>query len=257
MAALQPLFSGSSGNAVLVESKKSALLVDAGVSARRIISGLALHGKSADEISGIVITHEHIDHIKAVGSLAAKYCIPVYANEKTFSAMDEVIGKIPSSLRRIVSTGESFFVDDIEASAFSVPHDAADPVGFVFKVDGKKVTVATDIGGMSEKLFLSLSGSAEILLESNYDTVMLQKGPYPMHLKKRIAGPFGHLSNREAAITCARLVSLGTKRIILGHLSRENNTPELCLEMAKHYIEECGVSSFDDISLAVAPRSSI
>lgn len=257
MQTLQPLFSGSSGNAVLVESKESALLVDAGVSGRKIITALSENRKSISSISGILVTHEHSDHIQSVGSLSRKFHIPVYANEKTWEAMLSSIGEVPPSLRRTISTGRNFSVGDIVACAFSIPHDAADPVGYNFMVCGKKVTVATDIGQMSEKLFLSLSGSAEILLESNYDIVMLQKGPYPVPLKRRISGPFGHLSNRESALTCARLASIGTKRIILGHLSCENNTPRLAYDIAKLYIEECGVLVDRDISLSVAPRSCI
>ncbi len=257
MATLQPLFSGSSGNAVLVESKEHALLVDAGVSGKKIISALSEKRKTISSISAILITHEHIDHIQSAGSLSRKYHIPIFANAKTWEAMQPVIGDIPLSLCRKIAPGENFSIGDIEARSFSIPHDAAAPVGYNFFVGKQKLTVATDIGEMSEKLFLSLSGSEEILLESNYDVVMLQKGAYPPALKRRIIGSNGHLSNKEAAAVCARLASLGTKRIILGHLSRENNTPHLAFEIAKHYIEECGVSVGRDVQLSVAARSSI
>lgn len=257
MATLQPLFSGSSGNAVLLESKTNALLVDAGVSGRKIISALSENRKTISNIGAILVTHEHMDHIQSVGSLSRKFHIPVYANEKTWKAMHPVIGDIPPSLCREIGYGDKFSVGDIDVCSFPIPHDAAAPCGYNFWISGRKITVATDIGQMNEKVFLSLSGSEEILLESNYDIVMLQKGPYPFPLKQRILGPLGHLSNKEAAITCARLASLGTKKIILGHLSKENNTPHLAYDIVKHYIEECGFAVERDVSLSVAPRSSV
>ncbi len=257
MATLQPLFSGSSGNAVLVESKEHALLVDSGVSGKKIVSALCENRKSISGISAILITHEHIDHIQSAGILSRKYHIPIFANAKTWEAMRPVIGDIPASLCREIRLGEAFSVGDIEVQSFSIPHDAASPVGYNFHIGKHKYTVATDIGKMSEKLFLSLCGSEEILLESNYDVVMLQKGAYPPALKRRISGENGHLSNKEAAAVCARLASLGTKKIILGHLSQENNTPRLAFDMAKLRIEECGVLVGRDVQLFVAPRSSI
>ncbi len=257
MVTLQPLFSGSSGNSVLVESKENALLVDAGVSGKKIITALIENRKSINGISGILITHEHIDHIQSAGILSRRYHIPLYANEETWEAMLPCIGEVPSSLRRTIAVGTEFEVGDIKASSFSIPHDAASPVGYNLWSGKKKVTVATDIGKMSEKLFMSLSGSEEILLEANYDIVMLQKGPYPYPLKQRILGEKGHLSNKESAAVCARLASLGTKKIILGHLSKENNTPKLAFDIAKHYIENCGIQVGRDIQLLVAARSSV
>ncbi len=254
MQTLQPLFSGSSGNATLVSSKEHALLVDAGVSGKRIVMALTESRKTISSIDGIFITHEHSDHIQSVGSLSRKYRIPVYANRATWEAMEPALGEIPSALCKIVEAGETALVGDIEVTPFSIPHDAASPMGYNFYIGGRKITVATDIGKMSEKLFLSLSGSAEILLESNYDTVLLQKGKYPPALKRRIAGEKGHLSNKEAAAVCARLASLGTKRIILGHLSLENNTPALAYEMASHYVASCGMVIGRDLELSVARR---
>ncbi len=254
MQALQPLYSGSSGNAILVQSKEHAVLVDAGVSGKRIITALAEHRKSISSIDAIFVTHEHIDHVKSVGMLARRYHIPVYANEATWQAMLPLIGEIPPSLRVVLETGRAVSVGDIKAAAFSIPHDAAEPVGYNFYIDAYKITVATDIGKMNEELFLSISGSDEVLLESNYDIVMLQKGRYPLPLRKRITGGRGHLSNKEAAAVCARLASLGTRHIILGHLSAENNTPRLAYEIACTYIEGCGLSVGQDIRLSVAPR---
>ncbi len=254
MGALEPLFSGSSGNAILIKSEAHSLLVDAGVSGRRIVSALQAGDRPIEAIDGIFITHEHIDHIKSVGSLARRYAIPVYANVKTWEAMAPVIGEIPPSLIREVEAEKPVCIGDIEVTPFSISHDAANPYLYTFRMGKRKVTVATDIGKMTDKVFLAISGSDEILLESNYDGVMLLKGKYPLSLQRRIAGEKGHLSNKEAAATCARLASLGTKRIVLGHLSKENNTPELAYCMAKHYIEECGITVGRDIRLSVAHR---
>ncbi len=254
MLALQPLFSGSSGNAVLVGDKEHSFLVDAGVSGKRIIAALADYRKTISSIDAIFITHDHIDHILSAGILSRRYHIPIFANAPTWEAMLPIIGEIPAAQRRVITEGERLSFGDVTVTTFSVPHDAAAPVGYTFCKGNRKVTVATDIGKMNEKLFLSLSGSAEILLESNYDIVMLQKGKYPYALKQRILGERGHLSNKEAAACCARLASLGTKNIILGHLSKENNTPELAYEIAKHYIEACGLVVGRDVKLSVAPR---
>ncbi len=254
MGALEPLFSGSSGNAILIKSETHSLLVDAGVSGRRIVSALSASKRPIEAVDGIFVTHEHIDHIKSVGSLARRYSIPVYANVNTWEAMSPVIGELPSSLIKTVETEKSVFVGDIEVTPFSVSHDAVNPYLYTFCTGKRKVTVATDIGKMTDKVFLAISGSDEILLESNYDIVMLRKGKYPLSLQRRIAGDKGHLSNKEAAAVCARLASLGTKRIVLGHLSKENNTPELAYCIAKHYIEECGITVGRDIRLSVAPR---
>lgn len=254
MAIIQPLFSGSSGNAVLIESRTCALLVDAGVSGKRIISALEEKHKSPSAISGIFITHEHTDHIHSAGSISRRYHIPIYANVATWEAMLPSIGDIPPGLRKTIEPGEECTIGDIRICPFSIPHDAAFPVGYNFFIEGNKYTVATDIGKMSEKLFLQFTGCAEILLEANYDIVMLQKGKYPYPLKQRILSDHGHLSNKEAAAVCARLASLGTKQIILGHLSKDNNTPALAYDICKMHIESCGVCVGEDIRLSVAKR---
>ncbi len=254
MAALKPLFSGSSGNAILIESRGHALLVDAGVSGKRIVSALEENRKSPNALEGILITHEHIDHIKSAGILSRRYHIPIYANAATWEAMLPTIGEIPTALCKILEPGEEVTVGDIGITPFSIPHDAASPVGYNFFLEKRKVTLATDIGKMNDKIFMNLSGSEEILLESNYDIVMLQKGSYPYPLKQRILSETGHLSNKEAAAVCARLASLGTKRIVLGHLSKENNTPDLAYDICRMHIENCGLRVGEDIKLSVAPR---
>jgi len=230
------------------------LLIDAGVSGKRIVSALEENRKSPSMLEGILITHEHIDHIHSAGSLSRRYHIPIYANAATWKAMLPTIGEVSPGLCKILEPEEECTVGDIVVRPFSIPHDAACPVGYNFFTENTKLTVATDIGKMSEKLFLQFTGSEEILLEANYDIVMLKKGSYPYPLKQRILGDHGHLSNKEAAAVCARLASLGTKRIVLGHLSKENNTPALAYDVCRLHIENCGLRVGEDIRLSVAKR---
>jgi len=159
MPKIQPLFSGSSGNAILVEGRGSALLVDAGVSGKRIVTALEENRKAPSMIDGILITHEHIDHIQSAGILSRRYHIPIYANAATWEAMLPTVGEIAPSLCRTLEPGEEIVFGDIAVSAFPIPHDAASPVGYNFFTENKKLTVATDIGKMSDKIFMRLSGA--------------------------------------------------------------------------------------------------
>ncbi len=253
MCRLTPLFSGSSGNCTLIECAGTSLLVDAGVSCKKIENSLQGIGKSMHDIAGILITHEHNDHIMSVGSLSRKYKIPVYASYGTWEAMCNTIGKVHAI--RAIKPATAFSVGNIEIGAFLLPHDAAEPVGYNFFAEDKKLTIATDLGEMNEAVFLSLTGSDSILLEANYDKDMLENGKYPYVLKNRIAGKKGHLSNAEAATVAARLVCLGTKQIILGHLSRENNKPELAYDVVQNELKKCGICVEKDVCLTVANRA--
>ena len=249
-----PLFSGSSGNSTYIEVNKTGILLDAGVSMKKIVTALERIGKSGHDLSALLITHEHIDHILSLGALARRFKIPVYATVNTWRSMIKSVGKIDKSQIKPVFEGKTEKIDNLEFTAFEIPHDAAVPVGYTFSDGEKKLTVATDLGEMNEKLFLSLSGSDGILLEANHDTEMLLTGSYPYPLKKRIKGKFGHLSNDEAAATCARLVTLGTKTILLGHLSAENNRPETAFETVSGSIKGAGAEIGKDVFLDVILR---
>lgn len=246
MPEILPLYSGSSGNSTYIKNGGQGLLVDAGVSGKKICEAL---GEYADKVSGILVTHEHTDHSAAVGTLARKFKVPVFATHKTLCNMN--IGNVPDELIKIISPGKGFEAAGMEINPFSIPHDAADPVGYSFCHGGDKVTVATDIGAMNERLFMSISKSREILLESNHDVKMLMGGEYPVWLKQRIRGKLGHLSNEEAAATCTRLIGLGTTSIYLGHLSRENNIPSRAYEVSAAAIEKCGAVIGRDVLLKV------
>jgi len=245
-------FSGSSGNCTYVESANCGILIDAGVSMRRIFEKLQCIERKPENINAIFVTHEHSDHIMSVGSIARKLNIPVYATKNTWRAMYKNIGRIPTEFIKPIEPGESVQVEDIVVSAFSIPHDAASPVGYTFSCDGKKLALATDIGEMNENVFLSISGCDTVLLESNHDVDMLLGGRYPYPLKQRIRGKKGHLSNDEAAITCARLVSVGTSKILLGHLSEENNKPQIALDTVQENIIKSGARIPEDVYVAVA-----
>ena len=250
MIELSSLFSGSSGNATLADNGSSALLVDCGVSGKRLAANL-----SEDEIGrlcGILVTHEHIDHIAGVGVAARKWNLPVYATEGTLAGMGSYIGNLPEV--HIIEAGKSVSVGDFSVSPFSIPHDASEPVGFRLSDGESEAGVATDMGYMNRALLRNILGCRSVLLESNHDMVMLETGPYPPYLKNRIRGEKGHLSNRTAAISSILLAEYGTEKILLGHLSKENNTPEKALECTSRALCERGFSLGAQIKVAVAGR---
>ena len=253
------LFSGSSGNATLISGNDTNILIDAGVSCAKICSALSELGISPNEIDAILITHEHSDHICGVRVLSKKFNIPIFATEKTLDEMNKarVLHDIfPHNLRPIKS-GESFEIREFEIFPFSIPHDAADPVGYSILAENKRYTVATDLGHINERLLKCLCKSEVVLLESNHDVEMLKNGRYAYPLKKRILSDFGHLSNENAAWTATQLAMWGTGKIILGHLSNENNTPSLAYEATHDMLAKNGAQIGGDVILKVAPRSGI
>lgn len=251
------LYSGSSGNSIFLGLGSTRLLVDAGLSAKRIIEALVSIGEKPSELSAILVTHEHSDHIRGVGILSRKFNIPVYANENTWSAMESDIGPVDSRNKAFFNTGSEFEIGGILIKAFPIPHDACDPVGYSFFGEEKKITVATDIGHMSLELLGCMEDSDLLLLESNHDVEMLRIGPYPWYLKKRIAGDRGHLSNEAAGEVIAHMAEKGTKRFLLGHLSKENNFPELAYQTVCNALFERSIQAGTDIMLDVALRDRV
>lgn len=244
------LYSGSSGNSSLIITDKSKILVDCGVSAKKISTALENMGIDMQEIDGILITHEHSDHIKGLSVIAKNYHTPIYANEKTF---ENISIDLTGSTKNIFKTNESFNIKDLDITSFGIPHDAADPVGYNILHKNKKLSIATDIGHIENALLNKLDGSDFLLLESNYETEMLKLSKYPYILKHRILGPNGHLSNDDASIAISSLVKNGTKNIMLGHLSKENNFPELAYQTTIEGLMRENVD-LDDIKLSVADR---
>lgn len=180
------LYSGSSGNCFFIQSDNTNILIDAGVSSKKIVSGLSEFNIDINNIDAILVTHEHIDHTKSLAILSNKYNIPVYANKKTWAALGDINNKIPESNKKIFNILQNFKIGDFKIFAFPIPHDAADPCGFNIYYNEKKVTVATDIGHVSQELLDHLKNSVSIILESNYDPEILKYSSYPFMLKKRI-----------------------------------------------------------------------
>lgn len=248
------LYSSSTGNCLLVQSDESNILIDAGVSQKKIMTALASFDLSLENIDAIVVTHEHSDHIASVGSISKKYDIPVYCNIETLNAMPSQKEKIRDDNVCIFSPDKKFIIKDLEIKGFQIPHDAANPCGFNIFHDSKKITIATDIGHMDNKLLSHLKSSAFILLEANYDPDILRYGRYPYSLKQRILGPTGHLSNETSAKTITELASkYDLKSAMLGHLSKENNFPELAFKTVSDELIRNNITS-KDLSLNIASR---
>ena len=247
------LYSGSSGNSLFVETENTKLLIDAGVSSKKIETALTNLNIDPSSINGILITHEHSDHVQGLGTFAKKFDLPVFVNQKTLDAMPKQKEKIPEKNIKKFKIEEKFEIGDMQIKPFSIPHDAANPCGFSVFNDNKKISIATDIGHMTNGILKNLEDSIFVLLESNYDPEVLKFSRYPYPLKSRIAGPIGHLSNESAGKTISHLLNSGLQQAMLGHLSKESNFPELAY---KTVIDEIISSNYneDSLKLSVASR---
>ncbi len=253
-----PLFSGSSGNALFCQYGNTRLLIDAGKPGRQVEEALRSIGADPGTLSGILITHEHSDHIHGVGVLARRYGLPLYATAGTWAAMEDKIGRIDPGLRREIQAGRDFYLGDIGVAPFPIPHDAADPVGFRLYGGALSVSTATDLGHFSRYVFDQIAGSDLILLESNHDPDLLRANPrYSAQLKARILGDHGHLSNQNCAEALLALIAAGTGTVLLGHLSGENNTPELARKVSTEALEREGIRTGRDVQLSVALRDQV
>lgn len=251
------LVSSSKGNAVLVSDGKANILIDCGISKRRTAEGLERAGISPCDVDAILVTHEHSDHIGGVGVMSRGYDIPVYANMETWDAMERSLGRIDAKNRKCFEMGQQFEVNGVGIAPFAIPHDAARPVGYSLFTNGLKLSVATDMGHVDEQVVASICGSDIVLLEANHDVEMLKNGRYPPMLKRRILGKYGHLSNEMSAQIAVRLLQKGTRAILLGHLSEENNLPDLAYGAVKDALVGAGARLERDIRLAVANRYEV
>ena len=249
------LYSGSSGNCSLIQTENTNLLIDAGVSSKKIENTLTDLGISPENIDAILVTHEHADHVQGLGTFSKKFDTPVFTNIETLDSMPKQRDKLSSKNINLFKVKEKFSIGDLDIDSFSIPHDAANPCGFNISKDGKKVSIATDIGHMTNDILKKLEESKLVLLESNYVPEVLRCSRYPFILKSRIAGPTGHLSNEAAGKTISRLLPSGLKYALLGHLSKESNFPELAY---KTVVDELIESNYDEdsLSLSVANRES-
>ena len=245
------LFSGSSGNSTYVASENTKLLIDAGVSCSRILKALQELDTNFDEIDAILVTHEHSDHTKGLATIAKKYHVPIYTSPKTWKAMESL--KINETCQLCFTPNEEFEIGDFKIFPFSIPHDAIDPCGFSITNDDKKITIATDIGHLTKDILSCMECSDILLLESNYDTETLKCSSYPYYLKERILGNNGHLSNETASKAIPYLCKTGVNNIILGHLSKENNFPELAYQTALNELNACNLTCH----LSIANRDTI
>lgn len=209
------LYSGSSGNCLLVSTESTKLLIDCGTSMKKIVTGLTDIDINISDINAILVTHEHSDHVQSLGNTSNKYNIPVYTNIETLDAMPKQRDKISTENQKIFEIDKEFKIGDLAIKAFSIPHDAANPCGFNIYNNKSKLTIATDLGHMDDKLLSNLKESSFVLLESNYDPEILKCSRYPFILKQRIAGPNGHLSNSTAGKTIAELTKYNLKEVML------------------------------------------
>ena len=221
------LYSGSSGNCLLVQTSYTKILIDAGESAKKISTALSSMDIDPSQIDAILVTHEHSDHVRGLGTFSKKYDIPVFANSKTWDAMSEQSSKICENNIKKFTIEENFEIGDLKIHPFKIPHDAANPCGFNIFYNNTKISIATDLGHITSNIAHKLEDSKFILLEANYDPEILKCSAYPYLLKRRIAGPNGHLPNSDAGKVISFLMNSGLESVILGHLSKENNFPEL------------------------------
>lgn len=249
MARLCPLFSGSSGNSYYIGSRSEGILIDAGRSARQLDGMLKICNIDPLAIQAVFVTHEHTDHVNGVRVFTKKYGIPVYASPGTLRAIAP-----QSQGTRLLPIEGPVEAGGMTVEPFPISHDCAQPTGYrVHTADGRDFCLATDLGYLSEEVKDRLSGCGLVVVESNHDVEMLREGPYPYHLKRRILSREGHLSNADCSAFLPELVRRGTRRFILAHLSRENNTPALALESARRALAQEGFVEDVDFTLETAP----
>ncbi|MGI5921290.1 MAG: MBL fold metallo-hydrolase [Syntrophomonadaceae bacterium] len=240
------LASGSSGNAVFIELGGCKLLIDAGISARRIERGLAAVGVRAGDLDGVLITHEHSDHIQGLDVLIRRHHLPVYARPATWSAIP-CRSKLPGSC--CLELEETLEKGPVYITPFSISHDAADPVGFCFYYRNYKWVLATDLGVVTPNVREALTRADAVVLEANHDVEMLQKGPYPQFLKQRIKSKVGHLSNFDAAQLLATIPRQPVMEVFLAHLSQKNNHWQLAENTVLRVLKDHGLAAEEEIKL--------
>jgi len=243
------LASGSGGNACYIETDHSRILVDAGLSCREIIRRLEILEVTPVHLNALVITHEHQDHIKAAGPVSRRFNIPIYVNNLTMQRIKTGMGRIAGHVP--FETGQAIKINDVIIETFTKCHDATDPVGLVISSNGSRLGIITDTGRSTRVLENRLKRCGALIIEFNHDAVMLEQGPYPLHLKRRIKGPEGHLSNREAGELLKTIIHRELRHVVLAHLSEKNNNPEKAVCAAVDILKECGM---EDVEILVSSQ---
>lgn len=253
---LYSIASGSSGNCIYLGEEDGGILIDAGISRKRIVTGLERKGLSLDDIKAIFITHEHSDHISGLGPVLRKNPIPVYATADTVSAIWEKtnMNNISPELFHSIRPEEEIEAGEMLVRPFSISHDAVDPVCYTVEKQGKRAAVATDMGCFDDTIIRVLGQCDSVLIEANHDINMLQVGPYPYSLKMRILGNKGHLSNTSCADLIKEILHKDLKHLVLGHLSKENNFPQLAYRTVLDELEKTETWGTLDTRLMVASR---
>ena len=252
--------SGSSGNCIYIGSDDTHLLVDAGISRKRMEEGLKAVEISGEELNGILVTHEHLDHIQGLGVFSRKYEVPIFATEGTIEGIKSCssLGKLPEGLLHPITIDEKFTIGDITVDPFEISHDARQPSGYRLESGGKSAAVATDLGMYTDYVVDKLQGLDAILLEANHDIHMLEVGGYPYYLKQRILGEKGHLSNELSGRLLCDILHDNLKYIVLGHLSKENNYARLAYETVKLEVT-LGDNPYkgEELNMQVAKKDSV
>lgn len=234
------LASGSSGNTCYIETGKASVLIDAGLSGRETERRLGLLGVSARNLDALIITHEHSDHIKGAGPLARRFGLPLYINRKTLEKGQRAMGNLPKPV--IVRTGQTLTIRDLTVETFTKCHDAADPLGLILSFDGTRMGLVTDLGRSTRLVVDRLRECNALIVEFNHDQEMLEEGPYPLDLKRRIKGPDGHLSNKQAGELVRKICHDNLNYLVLAHLSKTNNNPTKAHKEAKDALGESGIT---------------
>jgi len=243
------LNSGSSANSTYISSGKTSILLDSGLSGRETAKRLAPLGADPDKISGIVVSHGHNDHVRGIGVLARRHKIPVFLNYRTHIEGKKIMGELPEV--NYIKTGSTFTIGDIKIQTFPVMHDSPDPMGFIFSNGKAEAAYITDLGTVTEDILKRITNRHLIVIESNHDLHMLITGSYPEALKKRILGPNGHLSNIASADALTDAIGPKTEKVILAHLSENNNDPKITMETVSEILKEEGLG---DVDLRIASR---
>ena len=257
------LASGSAGNCTLVVSDKSKILIDCGISAKRAVSSLAEFGIKPEELDGVFVTHEHSDHIKGLKRLMSAYGVRIYGSEGTLgnlakAAKDEYFNFAGADLMNAVSADRYVSIGDMRITPFKIWHDTAAPCAYRIDTDAASVCVLTDCGHYDDYIRDHMLGLDALLLEANHDRTMLVNGPYPMMLKRRVMSSTGHLCNNASGQLLSEIISPRLKQVFLGHLSKENNTPQTALKTVLSELKNnCGEKALSSLYINVAPQDGI